>query len=504
MVDNKVIKTITLSDGSKADLDAKYWGGLEPSSIKTINGESILGEGNIDTTKSIVELTYMELLRLRDNNKLIPGQQYKIMNYVTTTSQENTKSAGYGFGIIVTANSKNVLSEIARACYIKEFWGTYFGDAGVNLEAWKIWYCLDNDKERFSWAVDAKDGGKGVIYRMIDEWGNDCPYDFKNISFAINNSNTYQYTFSWCVKKNMLVQTIEDASIFGNNGSVINDGGGVTGVYNNVIKPYIVNGKQILNNIFFISDSNYYSGYYCGCHDNNFGINCHDNTFGNNCHSNSFGMNCYNNTFGNNCRLNIIGDSCISNNFNNGFCLNIFGEECMSNEFGDNCKSNVFEDNCYNNILGENCCNNNFGNNCHDNSFGILCQSNTFRNNCHSNILGDNCVCNFFDNDCYSNSFRQFPSDRASLLDNCSYNNFDAGCSNIMLCYYGEQCSIINYTINKGVNNKNIDILYIDSELEVDVWKTESGEVIQEYKNNYISNEDIDYVWDSIFGLEIG
>lgn len=32
-------------------------------------------------------------------------------------------------------------------------------------------------------AVDIKEGGKGVIYRMIDECGNDCPYDFKNIQF---------------------------------------------------------------------------------------------------------------------------------------------------------------------------------------------------------------------------------------------------------------------------------------------------------------------------------
>lgn len=29
--------------------------------------------------------------------------------------------------------------------------------------------------------------GKGVIYHMIDEWDNDCPYDFKNILFKRNN-----------------------------------------------------------------------------------------------------------------------------------------------------------------------------------------------------------------------------------------------------------------------------------------------------------------------------
>jgi hypothetical protein len=26
-------------------------------------------------------------------------------------------------------------------------------------------------------------GGTGYIYRMIDEFGNDCPYDFKNIQY---------------------------------------------------------------------------------------------------------------------------------------------------------------------------------------------------------------------------------------------------------------------------------------------------------------------------------
>ena len=42
-------------------------------------------------------------------------------------------------------------------------------------------YCLDNDTTRFAWADTA--GGKGVIYRMTDEHGNECPYDFKNVQF---------------------------------------------------------------------------------------------------------------------------------------------------------------------------------------------------------------------------------------------------------------------------------------------------------------------------------
>jgi hypothetical protein len=43
-------------------------------------------------------------------------------------------------------------------------------------------YCLDNDTTRFEWA-DANNG-KGVIYWMRDEFGNEAPYDFKNIQFT--------------------------------------------------------------------------------------------------------------------------------------------------------------------------------------------------------------------------------------------------------------------------------------------------------------------------------
>ena len=55
----------------------------------------------------------------------------------------------------------------------------YFAKA--NLSAWKVWYCLDNDATRFAWADT--ENGKGVIWRMVDEWQNDCPYDFKNVQF---------------------------------------------------------------------------------------------------------------------------------------------------------------------------------------------------------------------------------------------------------------------------------------------------------------------------------
>ena len=73
-----------------------------------------LGSGSSSTTL-LQSITYSELKSLRDNSQLVPGQQYRITDYVTTTAQENTQSAGHLFDIIVTANSTNTLNENARA-----------------------------------------------------------------------------------------------------------------------------------------------------------------------------------------------------------------------------------------------------------------------------------------------------------------------------------------------------------------------------------------------------
>lgn len=133
-------------------------------------------------------LTYAELKGKRDNGELIPGKFYRITDYECTTTTPNTSSAGHQFDIIVVADNANTLNENANACLHEG--DTYF--ANNKLEAWKLWYCLDNDTNRFGWADDTD--GKGVIYRMIDELNNDVPYDFKNILFAKNNISYYTFT----------------------------------------------------------------------------------------------------------------------------------------------------------------------------------------------------------------------------------------------------------------------------------------------------------------------
>jgi hypothetical protein len=110
--------------------------------------ETLETSGGGGTQPLIVITTYAELKALRDSGKLVVGQQYRITDYVATTSDPETQSANHPFDIIVTADSANVLNENARA--IQHEGDEYF--ATSNLAAWKLKYCLDNDTERFGWA----------------------------------------------------------------------------------------------------------------------------------------------------------------------------------------------------------------------------------------------------------------------------------------------------------------------------------------------------------------
>lgn len=361
-------------------------------------------EDGIEGAANAVLMTpilYADLVSLRDAGQLKAGMFYRITDYVTTTTQENTQSAGHPFDIIVLAISENELSEDAYAKFASfnierykdaysmtydsvmnykevyehngnqyhlfesadktmqmlvdlsnyemesfEPYDTYpyfhepkyiryiedgvvgewidggdgesisfkasinvnfFKSHRVNLSAWKIRYCLDNDAERFVWA-DAENG-KGVIYRMIDEWDNDCPYDFKNILFrryadragsAKIESDAqfkvvqYVYTFTWSdIKGN-----VTDASIYANNGSLTDDSDTSPGVHNNVIKKNsqtLTEGKTcfLLPNIIFfnaydfLEENNFY-----GCFGNEVGANCEKMTFNTFCCNNTVFTGC--------------------------------------------------------------------------------------------------------------------------------------------------------------------------------------------------------------------
>lgn len=156
----------TFTDGIMVPFDQLWRMGHDKNLETILNEEAQRG----------VPITYAELVTLRNNGQLVKGAQYRITDYVCTTVQEDTQSAGHQFDIIVTADSASVLNKNARA--IQHEGDTYFADC--DLATWELKYSLDNDTERFAWA-DAN--GKGVIFYMKDEWENECPYDFKSIKF---------------------------------------------------------------------------------------------------------------------------------------------------------------------------------------------------------------------------------------------------------------------------------------------------------------------------------
>lgn len=297
-----------------------------------ING----GSNSSDTAVAelVQEVKYAELVALRNANSLTPGMKYRITDYVTTTVQQGTKSANHPFDIIVEATSENTLSELAKATQHEG--DTYFKDN--DLGAWQLWYDLNNDTDKYEWADTVK--GKGVIYKMIDEKRNDCPYDFKNILFyttKYDNNTTYDnfyYTFSYVVDSVLYDGTVEKR---------------VTGkCYNNSIGVYIKNNKSSLNSNIF-----------------------RNILFANTCCSNTIWNNCYNNTFGGNCSYNNLGNSCASNSFGNACSYNSLGVNCTFNSFSNGCLSNSLGNTCYRNSFINSSSYNTFGNVIYDKKLDI-------------------------------------------------------------------------------------------------------------------------------------
>ena len=373
-----------------------------------------------DFVEALIEnatsITHEELLNIINNNELIPNSSYRITNYTTTTVQADTTSAGHDFDIIVTALSTNELSE--NASCVRKVGDAYFTNA--LLEAWEVKYCIHNDTTRFAWADSIN--GKGVIYYMKDEWGNECPYDFKNIQFK--KSDVFLYTFGGTA----------DDSLIG-------------GCHHNTIMDYISGSVLTLNS-------------------NTFGTGCHSNTFGTGCHSNTFGTGCYSNTFSIKCDSNTFGNGCYYNTFGNGFDSNVFGNDCYSNVFGDKCDSNTFGDNCSDNTFGNGCDSNTFGSRCSSNTFGDVCENNTFGYSCSSITFGDNCSNNTFGANSYSNTFGNYCSSN-ELGNGCGSNTFGDNCSNNTFgngCYsntFGNTCRSNKFYAGTSGTTKKDFIKYL-------------------------------------------
>lgn len=335
-----------------------------------------------------------------------------------------------------------------------------------NLSAWKVWYCLDNDKSRFAWADDSVDtitreslkvktggnveliyyppkyydypemepinidgityyifinpehenlplltisripalgddaysinmetgkaikigtiieyqpehlvyNGRGVIYRLIDEFNNDIKYDFKNIQFKRKLTDG-QYdatngTDTWCYTLNIWYNAMcQDASIVGN--TLLNDEGFVKGVYDNkfgYVTAYDLTIEGVDTFAFALGDNLVLSfcdvdGYYYGIHSNTIGNSFYFNTIGDSFNSNTIRNNFHSNTIGNNFENNTIENAFNANTIGNAFCANIIGTYFSNNTIGDDFNSNTIGNGFGNKTISNSTWYKNYGNN---------------------------------------------------------------------------------------------------------------------------------------------
>ena len=461
---------------------------------------------------TVISINYSELLTKRNNSQLISGQWYRITDYITTVANDSeTQSTEHPFDILVQAIDINTLSEEAKAIKSERDTDGYFSDSDLN--AWKIWYSIDNDTTRFAWADDVN--GKGVIYHMIDEHNNDLPFDFKNIQFKRYAITAITSTTLTTEALNELINTFVYANnngkcfatkdAYGNliptesNGTKYTidentfewyyvfqgfysdgDGTSISGTYDMSTHPYKLKDEVIED-----MKLNEYGSYTKDWCDNNKIDTAHLEFFGDDeyyigrqvlnnivflndisyCyyyekdgyweyvtsenHSNRFKSECKNNTFGNNVQMNTFGNYCQYNTFGNSCNNNTFGNDCYSNTFGNSCNNNTFGNNVNWNTFVNGCYSNTFGNSCNNNTFGNSCNNNTFGNGCYSNTFGNNVGSNTFGNNVDSNTFG----------NNVGSNTF--GNDYIRWCTIFDGVQYINVSVTTGPSSylQNMQIL---------------------------------------------
>lgn len=487
-----------------------------------------------DIVSPMVSTTYSELVSLRDNSQLVPGQQYRITDYITTTTQVNTQSAGHQFDIIVTADDVNILNEKARA--IQHEGDTYFAESDLNV--WELWYCLDNDTERFSWVAPTIDpelvNGSEFITPFVPRaymWNDPVNGD----DYATPSGDMF---YEWASEQENGVDTIviykSDPDIYESEGTDYECKFYYRGVvtidgveydswqkYDVTEESYILSSQTIyiltdrivkhckgaiyrmidekqndcpydFKNVMFKhpKDTDTYPDYYYTftylhggiITDLSFANNCRQNTiksvrigkclqFNHIVFINTSTSGCYDNSFEEDCGHMCFGNNCYSFSFGKDCYHNSFGNTCRFNIFGDRCRHITFGDGCIDNTFGNFNIDNSFGNDCIDNILGNGCQNNSFGNECQSISLG---------NDCLYNSIRKQKSS-SELRNSCKYIRFNDGCSYNVLCNLGST-PLQNINVNKGVcgiSETSLNFVEIESyaNYEIQVAKNTKGDI---------------------------
>lgn len=345
--------------------------GLSTSDSSDVEAtDTVLGgigklQAQINASKILINITYDDLVTLKTNEELYEGAFYRITDYVTTTNgaspnnNEPSRSAEHQFDIIIQALGTSNLAD-KGTCALHEN-DTYF--ANNNLGAWTVYYDIENDTTKYAWADTTN--GKGVIYRLIDEFGNDLPYDFKNIQFYRDSAN-YTSIASYLTASDGYYYTFSK-----NTSGTITDKSLDALTHDNIIGQYIdANNTMLLLNTTFVHTSTTVTD------TNNIGSNSYNNTFVGSCYGNTIGMMCHD---------NIVDNNFIYNNISHVFRSNTVGTDCKSNKIGNYCYENIISINFYYNQLGDY-----FYGNTISKTFGYNTIGHSFYNNNCQNTAGTN------------------------------------------------------------------------------------------------------------------
>ena len=435
-----------------------------------------------------VNMEWATLKAMRDGGQLIPGQQYRITDYMTTVNQhtnQDSRSAGHAFDIIVTALDSSTLSEQASA--IQHEGDSYFENS--KLEDWQLKYHIDNENWSLQAGTYAKDSEDysfikagtieidGTTYIM---WKGDSYYseDWADYALSLNDeidSDMYAYygPDDFDPEEPEVTGQIASKEVEENEGT-----GTVLWMkdeFNNEC-PYdfkniqfkrwkatdSMEGRSGLNGMYMVADPDNapkdlsvddtddfiwaftFSSDNSGGEQEDYSLAAeymvHDITirrngenlnnitfFGNNCYSMSFGNNCYNMSFGNTCYGMSFGNTCYGMSFGNSCYRMSFGNGCGSMSFGNYCNTMSFGNECYNMSFGNYCNTMSFGNGCYSMSFGNNCSSMSFGNECYNMSFGNSCRNMSFGNTCYDMSFGNTCYDM-SFGNDCRYMSFGNGC----------------------------------------------------------------------------
>lgn len=321
--------------------------------------------------------------------------------------------------------------------------------------------------------------GKGIIYRMIDEFGNDLPYDFKNIlivneytmsgslglrntnptsaddlSASVNRSSTFDrtldgvYLYGWYGTAITMVGSFPQMTPFTCYTTTLNINADTPIYLSNYPTPsqWVISSAPTRTPVYRYTFGNTTDASLKDCYNNKVVANekslHHACFFGEQC-TNNYLERCLGTVLlGNNTNINLIAAYKLNipydmYNFsmgpNSSFSIVTVASRLKIHDItiGEYCTNISLGSENSNIIIGNNCDNIKISNFCTDIIVGDYCTNNTFEQYCTNNVLGNNCNNNNFK----CTSYTQFGNPKYSaasgntLGEYCNDNTFMGGCS---------------------------------------------------------------------------